>query len=153
MGCLEQKNELAGFDSTNVLDHATACVAECERSRGGGYGRAELDRAIKTVLDIVEGDFDAATKERERALPLKYRAALIDRIEWVLACGDTQPERYAYLSGLAALFERIDGNEDGRFAVLRGRLAVALARAALAALSDDDRSRVLQADYPGESDR
>lgn len=153
MGFLEQKERLAGFDSTSVLDHATACFAEFERSLAKGYGRAELDRAIETVLDIVEGDFDEATKERARALPLAHRAALIDRIEWALACGDAQLERYAYLAGLAALFERSDGNEDGTFPGLRCRLAVALARAALAALSDDDRSRVLQADYSGESDR
>ncbi len=151
MGFLEQKERLAGFDSTSVLDHAAACFADFERSLAGGHGRLELERAIKTVLDIVEGDFDDATKDRARALPLMYRAALIDRIAWALACGDAQPETYAYLVGLAALFERIDGNEDGTFAALRCRLAVALARAAFVALSDDDRARVLQAFCPGES--
>lgn len=151
MGFLEHKERLAGFDSTSVLDHAAARFADFERRFAEGHGRAELERAIETVLDIVAGDFDHPTKDRARALPLTYRAASIDRIEWALACGDAQPEIYAYLIGLAALFERIDGNEDGTFAALRCRLAVALARAALVALSDDDRARVLQAFCPGDS--
>ncbi len=151
MGFLEHKERLAGFDGRGVLEDAAASFAAFEESLARGHGRMELERAIRALRAIAEGDFDDVTRERARLLPRGSRAALIDRIELALACGDARPETYAYLVGLATLFEPIDPAGDGTFAALRRRLAIALARAALVALSDDDRARVLQAFCPGEA--